>query len=99
MSTKNFGRKNKVTVDSRVFLDSCIEYHKAGKTIKDIAGHFNMSEQGCYQKYNKISKDLKAKGVDLPRIPLKPSGRDSVDSLAEFAKNKLLGMKTELSSQ
>lgn len=76
--------RTSVNVNNEVFLAKYLEFQSKGSSFEDLGVELKLAPLSCYQRMNKLSKELSVQGVELPRMPLKVAQKVSVDKLVEI---------------
>lgn len=77
--------RTKVSVNNEDFLKAYLDFQSDGKSYDDLSAKLNLAPLSLYQRFQKLSKEMSAQGVELPKMHLKSSkkGKVSVDRLVE----------------
>lgn len=78
--------RKKNSISSANFLKAYMAACEAEKTYKDFAIEVQLMPNSCYQKVQKLSKDLAGEGVTLPKMRLKPKATSSLKELAAIVR-------------
>lgn len=75
--------RTKVNVSNEVFLAKYLEYQNKGLSFTDLSEELHLAPLSLYQRMNKLSKELSAKGVEIPKMPMKTGrkGKTNIDTL------------------
>ena len=78
--------RTSVNVNDELFLSKYLEFQSRGLSFDDLSSELNLKSLSLYQRMNKLSKELSAQGIEIPKMPLKSSkkGKVSVDKLVEI---------------
>lgn len=83
--------RTKVNVNDETFLAKYLEFQGKGLSFTDLSVELKLAPLSLYQRMNKLSKSLSAKGVEIPRMPMKAKQKANIDVLVNivnsYAKN------------
>ena len=78
--------RKKNSISSADFLKAYLAACAAEKTFEDLAVEVQLTPNSCYQKVQKLGKELAAENVTLPKMRLKPKKVSSLKDLADIVK-------------